>query len=45
MFVYRIESYRYRQDQLGRDDFTYGQLGENFTVERLADDEVFIGDR
>ena len=27
------------------DDFTYGQFGENFTVEGLADDEVCIGDR
>ena len=31
--------------ELGRDDFTYGQFGENFTVEGLADDEVCIGDR
>jgi MOSC domain-containing protein YiiM len=30
---------------LGRDDFTYGQFGENFTVDGLADDEVCIGDR
>ena len=28
-----------------RDDFTYGQFGENFTVDGLADDEVCIGDR
>ena len=27
------------------DDFVYGQFGENFTVEGLADDEVCIGDR
>ena len=31
--------------ELGRDDFSYGQFGENFTVEGLADDEVCIGDR
>ena len=30
---------------LDRDDFSYGQFGENFTVEGLADDEVCIGDR
>ena len=30
---------------LGRDDFVYGQFGENFTVEGLGDDEVCIGDR
>ena len=45
MFVYQIESYRYWQQQLGRDDFTYGQFGENFTVEGLPDDEVCVGDR
>jgi ferredoxin-NADP reductase/MOSC domain-containing protein YiiM len=45
VFVYQIESYRYWQEQLGRDDFSYGQFGENFTVEGLADDEVCIGDR
>ena len=45
VFVYEIESYRYWQDRLGRSDFTYGQFGENFTVEGLADDEVCIGDR
>ena len=45
VFVYQIESYRYWQDQLGRDDFSYGQFGENFTVQGLADDQVCIGDR
>lgn len=45
VFVYQIESYQYWQEQLGRDDFTYGQFGENFTVQGLADDEVCIGDR
>ncbi|MBV8220237.1 MAG: MOSC domain-containing protein [Solirubrobacterales bacterium] len=45
VFVYQIESYRYWQHELGRDDFVYGQFGENFTVEGLADDEVCIGDR
>ena len=45
VFVYQIESYRYWQEQLGRDDFGYGQFGENFTVAGLADDQVCIGDR
>jgi ferredoxin-NADP reductase/MOSC domain-containing protein YiiM len=45
VFVYQLESYRYWQDQLGRSDFGYGQFGENFTVQGLADDEVCIGDR
>jgi ferredoxin-NADP reductase/MOSC domain-containing protein YiiM len=45
VFVYQIQSYRYWQQFLGRDDFSYGQFGENFTVDGLADDEVHIGDR
>ena len=45
VFVYQIDSYRYWERQLGRADFTYGQFGENFTVDGLADDEVRIGDR
>ena len=45
VFVYQLDSYRYWQEVLGRDDFTHGQFGENFTVEGLPDDEVCIGDR
>ena len=45
VFVYQIDSYRYWQDQLHRTDFTFGQFGENFTVEGLPDTEVCIGDR
>jgi len=45
VFVYQIESYRYWREQLKRDDFIYGQFGENFTIEGLADDLVCIGDR
>jgi ferredoxin-NADP reductase/MOSC domain-containing protein YiiM len=45
VFVYQIESYRFWQQQLSRSDFTYGQFGENFTVQGLADDQVCIGDR
>lgn len=45
VFVYQIESYRYWQQLLKRSDFVYGQFGENFTVEGLADDDVCIGDR
>jgi ferredoxin-NADP reductase/MOSC domain-containing protein YiiM/ferredoxin len=45
VFVYQIDSYRYWERELGRDDFVYGQFGENFTVEGLADAEVCIGDR
>lgn len=45
VLVYQIDSYRYWERQLGRSDFTYGQFGENFTVDGLPDDEVCIGDR
>jgi ferredoxin-NADP reductase/MOSC domain-containing protein YiiM len=45
VFVYQIETYQYWKEQLGRDDFEYGQFGENFTVRGLADDQVCIGDR
>ena len=45
VFVYQMDSYRYWEHELGRDDFVYGQFGENFTVEGLGDDKVCIGDR
>jgi MOSC domain-containing protein YiiM len=35
VFVYQIDSYRYWERELGRNDFVYGQFGENFTVEGL----------
>ena len=44
VFVYQVESYRYWQDQLGRNDFAWGQFGENFSVDGLSDAEVCIGD-
>src|SRR3954452_7977011 len=45
VLVYQLDSYRHWQRVLGRDDVSYGQFGENFTVEGLPDDEVCIGDR
>ena len=45
VFVYQIDSYHYWERQLGRDDFAYGQFGENFTIDGLSDQEVCIGDR
>ncbi|CAN5464251.1 MOSC and FAD-binding oxidoreductase domain-containing protein [soil metagenome] len=45
VFVYQIDSYRYWQSELGRDDDSYGQFGENFTVDGLPDSAVCIGDR
>src|SRR4051794_30324998 len=44
VFVYQIGSYRHWEHELGRDDFVYGQFGENLTVDGLADDEVCVGD-
>ena len=45
VYVYQLGSYRHWREHLGRDDFVFGQFGENFTVEGLGDDEVCIGDR
>jgi ferredoxin-NADP reductase/MOSC domain-containing protein YiiM len=45
VFVYQMGSYHYWERFLGRNDFSFGQFGENFTVEGLCDDEVCIGDR
>src|SRR5712692_3865020 len=45
VFVYQMDSYHYWEHFLGRSDFVFGQFGENFTVEGLADSEVCIGDR
>jgi ferredoxin-NADP reductase/MOSC domain-containing protein YiiM len=45
VFVYQTDSYRYWEHELKRSDFSFGQFGENFTVEGLADSEVCIGDR
>jgi ferredoxin-NADP reductase/MOSC domain-containing protein YiiM len=45
VLVYQIQSYEHWQKHFGRDDFGYGQFGENLTVDGLADDEVCIGDR
>lgn len=45
VMVYQIDSYRYWEQHLGRDDFSYGQFGENLTVTGMADTDVCIGDR
>lgn len=45
VLVYQKESYLYWEDRLGRTDLSYGQFGENFTVDGLSDNEVCIGDR
>lgn len=45
VMVYQMDAYRYWEAHLGRNDFSFGQFGENFTVVGLPDDEVCIGDR
>src|SRR5450432_1368348 len=45
VLVYQMDSYRYWGAYFGRNDFAFGQFGENLTVEGLSDDEVRIGDR
>lgn len=45
VLVYQMDSYRYWQRELKRADFKFGQFGENFTVDGLADSEVCVGDR
>jgi ferredoxin-NADP reductase/MOSC domain-containing protein YiiM len=45
VMVYQIDSYRYWENYFGRGGYDFGQFGENFTVDGLADAEVCIGDR
>ena len=45
VLVYQLDSYRHWATVLGRDDLVPGNLGENFTVDGLPDDQVCIGDR
>src|SRR6202044_3013129 len=45
VFVYQVDSYHYWERELNGSDFAFGQFGENFTVDGLADDEVCTGDR
>ena len=43
-YVYSVENYDHWRHELGRDDLAFGQFGENFTVEGMAEDDVHIGD-
>ena len=45
VMVYQLDSYRYWESFLHRNDLEYGHFGENLTVNGLLDEEVFIGDR
>ena len=43
-YAYSVENYDYWKRELGRTDFTFGQFGENFTVEGMLEDEIHVGD-
>ena len=45
VLVYTFENYAFWAGELHRTDFTFGQFGENFTVEEMFDDEIHVGDR
>ena len=44
IYGYPYEHYAYWQHELHRDDLSYGQFGENLTVEGLLEAAVHIGD-
>ncbi len=43
-YAYPIENYEFWKKELKRDDFTYGQFGENLTVEGMTEDNAHVGD-
>ncbi len=43
VYAYPHEHYATWQSELGRDDFTFGQFGENLTTTGLLEDEVYVG--
>ncbi len=44
IYGYPFEHYTHWQHELQRDDLSYGQFGENLTVEGLLEEAVHIGD-
>lgn len=44
VYVYPAENYEFWEKELGRDDLTPGNFGENFTVEGMREDVVHVGD-
>ena len=44
IYGYPFEHYNHWQQELQRDDLTYGQFGENLTLEGLLEEAVHIGD-
>lgn len=44
VYVYTVEHYDFWAHALGRNDFAFGQFGENFTVEGMPEERIHIGD-
>jgi len=44
IYAYPFEHYASWTHELGRNNLTFGQFGENFTVEGMLEDDVYIGD-
>lgn len=44
VYVYSVENYDYWRREIGPAAFAFGQFGENFTVERMLEDDIHIGD-
>jgi MOSC domain-containing protein YiiM len=44
VYAYAFEHYAYWATVLGRDDFTFGQFGENFTTQGLLEEQTRTGD-
>lgn len=44
VYCYPHEHYAYWSKELGRDDFEYGQFGENLTTQGLRENAVCVGD-
>ncbi len=44
VYCYPHEHYAYWADELGRDDFEYGQFGENLSTSGLLESAVCVGD-
>ena len=44
VYVYPFEHYAHWAAALGRDDFKFGQFGENFTTQGLLEEETRVGD-
>lgn len=43
-YAYPYEHYAYWLEALNREDFSFGQFGENFTVQGMTEEKVHVGD-